>query len=77
MNVNDTPARYLTRTLAANYLTERGLPVSRNTLQKWATTGGGPCYRRFGTRAVYVQADLDAWAERRLSAPRSSTSEAA
>ena len=33
---------YLTRQKAACYLSERGLPVSKNTLQKFATTGGGP-----------------------------------
>ena len=68
--------RYLTREESANYLTERGLPVSRNTLQKWATVGGGPVYRRFGNRAVYTVEDLDDWAERKLSAPRASSSAA-
>lgn len=68
---------YLTREESANYLTERGLPVSRNTLQKWATTGGGPEYRVFGNRAVYTPAALDEWAEQKLSAPRRSTSSAA
>ncbi len=66
---------YLTRAEAAAYLTARGLPVSKCTLQKWATTGGGPVYRIFGIRALYVPADLDAWAEAKLSAPRRSTSE--
>jgi hypothetical protein len=66
--------RYLERPAAAEYLTAvRGLRVSKNTLQKWATTGGGPAYRRFGLRAVYTQADLDAWAEAKLSAPRCSS----
>lgn len=75
MNDNDT--RYLTREESANYLTDRGLPVSRNTLQKWATTGGGPEYRRFGNRAVYTVRDLETWIDQKLSAPRSSTSNAA
>lgn len=69
--------KYLTRPAAAEYLTARGLPVSKCTLQKWATTGGGPLYRRFGNRTLYIPADLDAWAEDKLSAPRHSTSEAA
>lgn len=60
---------YLDRIAAAEYLTARGLRVSKNTLQKWVTTGGGPAYRRFGLRAVYTRADLDAWAEAKLSAP--------
>jgi hypothetical protein len=71
-----TDTRYLTREEAAQHLTEQGLPVSRNTLQKWATTGGGPVYRRFGNRAVYTVADLNAWIEQKLSAPRASSSAA-
>lgn len=62
--------RFLDRAEAAQYLTERGLRVSKNTLQKWVTVGGGPTYRRFGHRAVYVREDLDAWAESKLTAPR-------
>ena len=68
--------QYLDRIAAAEYLTARGLRVSKNTLQKWVTTGGGPAYRRFGLRAVYTQTDLDAWAEAKLSAPRCSTAAA-
>jgi hypothetical protein len=68
---------YFDRREASEYLTRRGLKVSRNTLQKWATTGGGPPYRLFGIRALYTPGDLDAWAEGKLSAPRASTSEAA
>lgn len=68
---------YLERAEAAEYLTARGLRTSKNTLQKYATVGGGPVYRRFGARAVYTAADLDAWAEKKLSAPRASTSSAA
>jgi hypothetical protein len=69
--------RYLTRPEAACYLTERGLLVTKNTLQKFATTGGGPEYAIFGNRALYTPETLDSWAEARLSAPRRSTSEAA
>lgn len=63
-------SKFLDRTEAAQYLAERGLRVSKGTLQKWATTGGGPVYRRFGNRAVYQANDLDAWALAKLSAPR-------
>ena len=71
-------AVYLDRRQAAEYLThERGLRVSWTTLQKWASQGGGPAYRRFGLRAVYLPADLDNWAEAKLSGPLTSTSEAA
>lgn len=68
-------ARYLTRTEAAEYIRGHGLRYSAATLQKLATTGGGPVYRRFGNRAVYTEADLDAWIEQKLSAPKRSTSE--
>lgn len=71
-------AKYLSRREAAHYLTvERGLKVSWTYLQKLATVGGGPRYRRFGRDTVYLPEDLDEWAEARLSEPRYSTSEAA
>ena len=69
--------KFKSREEAAQYLTEcLGLPVAKGTLQKWATTGGGPAYRRFGKRAVYRQEDLDAWAANKLSEPRHSTTSA-
>ncbi len=68
---------YITRAEAAAYLTERGLRTSKNTLQKWAVTGGGPVYRRYGNRAVYTIADLNAWADKRMGPARTSTSGAA
>lgn len=68
--------RYYSRNEAADLIKSRGLPITRNTLQKYATTGGGPVYRRFGNRAVYLAADLDAWIEEKLSSPRASTSQA-
>ena len=68
---------FLTRDQAARHLTNRGLAVSKLTLQKWATVGGGPLYRKFGNRTVYTTSDLDAWAMARLRPPRRSTSEAA
>ncbi len=68
-------SKYLERPEAAQYLTDHlGLRVSKTTLQKWVTTGGGPAYRRFGKRAVYLIQDLNEWAERKLSAPRLSSS---
>lgn len=67
--------RFISRDEAAQYLTdELGLRVSKNTLQKWVTVGGGPAYRRFGKRAVYLVEDLNEWAERKISAPRFSSS---
>ena len=66
---------YLTRPEAAAYLTARGMKISKNTLQKMATVGGGPLYRLFGNKVLYVPADLDTWADAKLSPPRRSTSE--
>jgi hypothetical protein len=65
--------RYLNRGEAADYLTNRGLRISKNTLQKMATIGGGPDYQVFGNRAVYLPSRLDIWADARLGSPCSST----
>ena len=54
--------RYLTRQQAADYLSERGLQIAKNTLQKYATTGGGPDYCIFANRALYTPEGLDRWA---------------
>lgn len=66
---------FLTRLESADYLTKRGLKTSKNTLQKYATVGGGPDYEIFGNLALYRPARLDAWAEGKLKSPRRSTSE--
>ena len=75
MAMSDTT--YLLRPEAADFLTERGFHTTKFTLQKYATTGGGPVYRIFGNRSLYTRDDLLSWAEAKLSAPRRSTSEAA
>ena len=71
------PHHYMLRPEAAKFLTDRGFPTAKNTLQKYATTGGGPVYRIYGNRALYTPEDLLDWADAKLSAPRRSTSEAA
>lgn len=68
---------FLTRPEAADYITAMGAPISKNTLTKFATVGGGPAYRRFGNKTLYTTTDLDAWLERRIGAPLLSTSHAA
>ncbi|MCK5296017.1 MAG: DNA-binding protein [Alphaproteobacteria bacterium] len=67
---------YLTRKEAAEYLTNKGFPISPKTLAKYATVGGSPEYRRFGNRrVVYAVTALDEWAKNKLSAPRFNTSQ--
>ena len=50
--------KFLDRAEAAEHIKGRGLQISKNTLQKYVTVGGGPTYRRFGKRAVYLASDL-------------------
>ena len=67
---------YLRRQAAAEYLRTRwGVPCSPKTLAKLACVGGGPVYRRFGRIPLYLIADLDAYAEAKISKPVQSTSE--
>jgi hypothetical protein len=66
---------FKSRAEAADYLTARGLPITKSTLQKLACTGGGPLYRIWGNRAVYAIEDLDGYAEAKLTLPRKSTSD--
>jgi hypothetical protein len=64
---------YVTRRGAAEYCTGRGLPMTAQTLARIAATSGdGPVYARWGNRAVYALADLDAWIGARLQPRRSS-----
>ena len=66
---------YLRRAEAARYLQERYGAYTVQTLAKLACVGGGPVYRKMGAYPVYRPADLDAWAEARMSAPVASSSE--
>jgi len=66
----------LTRAAAADFLMEHGFPISKRTLQKYATVGGGPEYERFGNHALYRPSVLLAWALAKAKR-RASTSEAA
>ena len=66
---------YLPRADAPKYLAKYGFRISKNTLAKMATVGGGPEYRLFGGRAYYAERALDAWIADGLSAPRRSTSD--
>ncbi|MEM1143976.1 MAG: DNA-binding protein [Pseudomonadota bacterium] len=63
-------SKVLRRGEAAVFLTENGYPIGKGTLQKIASTGGGPRYRIFGNRALYKTEDLLKWAEERCSEPK-------
>jgi hypothetical protein len=41
------------------------LRLSPRTLEKQRVQGGGPPFRKFGTRVLYSLADLEAWASQR------------
>jgi hypothetical protein len=58
------------------YLKEaHGVRVAKQTLAKYALTGDGPAYQRFGKFAMYPVAEIDRWAKARFSALAKSTSE--
>jgi hypothetical protein len=74
--IPDNPDAMLRRHATAEALTSLGLPIKTTTLATMATRGGGPPYRSFGRVPLYRWGDSVAWAYARLSAPRSSSSEA-
>jgi len=53
--------RYLTNAEAAAVLR-----LSPRTLEKLRVNGGGPRFRKFGSRVIYAREDLDAWASERV-----------
>ena len=64
------------RAEAAAYLRERyAIPCSTQHLAKLAVTGKGPSFRRIGRYPIYTEAELDRWANERMTAEVSSTSE--
>ena len=71
-----TARAFLSRAEAAEYVQSHGLPLARGTLQKYATTGGGPRYHKFGQRCVYRREDLDAWMATKFGRPVTSSSDA-
>jgi hypothetical protein len=56
----------LSRTDAARFLTEKGLPIAATTLAKKAEEGSGPPYQVWNGRAAYDTDDLLNWAQARL-----------
>lgn len=75
-HIPNDPDALITRDATAAALTASGYPIKPKTLATKATRGGGPPYRVFGARVLYRWRDALEWAQRRLSPPRHSTSEA-
>jgi hypothetical protein len=74
-NTSENPDRLLTREQAAAALTAAGFPTKAKTLATKATRGGGPAYRKFGSRVLYRWADALQGARSQLSEPVGSSSE--
>ena len=73
--MTNDPPKFLRRDEAAAHVRKRwGLPCSRGLLAKLAVIGGGPVFRSAGRFPLYAAADLDTWAESRISEPRRTTS---
>jgi len=60
---------------ASKYFAAKGIKIAAGTYNKPRVTGGGPKFRKFGRVPLYDEADLDSWAEERLSPPKRSTSD--
>ena len=69
------PDALLRRRAVAEALTEAGYPVRSATLATMASRGGGPLFRLFGRVPLYRWSDALAWAQSRLSEPRTTTSD--
>ena len=76
MTDQSTTPRRMRRVNASEYLRQmHGLSFAPSTLAKMAVVGGGPAYRKAGNVPLYDPADLDAWAEAKLSKLVTSTSQ--
>jgi hypothetical protein len=71
-NTND---QLLTRAQTGAALRDAGFPVADKTLATKASRGGGPPFRRFGSKPLYRWSDALAWAQSKLTSFVSSTSE--
>jgi hypothetical protein len=76
MNMQSPSVLHMRRADAARYLREtHGIPCAPATLAKYACIGGGPAFRKAGKFPIYAKADLDSWADLRVSKRVNSTSE--
>jgi hypothetical protein len=70
------PDTLLRRKQLAEALSVAGFPIAVATLSTMGSRGGGPPFRVWGRVPLYRWGYALAWAEGRLSSPRSSSSEA-
>lgn len=68
-------SEYLTEAEAAAVANAEGVPVSPRTLANWRWAGNGPPFVKVLRRVRYRRADVIAWAQSQISAPRRSTSD--
>lgn len=68
------PDTLLTRQQVAVRLNERGFPIKATSLDTMASRGGGPPFRKFGSRPLYRWGDAIEWANGRLESLVNSTS---
>lgn len=54
---------------ATQYVREKGVPMGDGGLKDLANRGRGPRYSIINGRAVYTDADLDAWIEQQCALP--------
>ena len=74
--MTDSNIRRLRRAAASIYLEQRwGIERKPSTLAKLACLGGGPRFQHVNRVPVYLEAELDAWAESILSPLKRSTSD--
>ncbi|MGD9657097.1 MAG: hypothetical protein AB7U61_05555 [Methylocystis sp.] len=66
---------FLRRPEAAEYLRSKYGFGTKKSLDKLATVGGGPEFRKAGAFAIYEPDKLDEWALSKISAPMKSTSD--
>jgi hypothetical protein len=52
----ENPNTLIARTDLPNYL-----PLSVQTLAKWAVLGKGPIFRKLGSRVAYTSGDVQSW----------------
>jgi hypothetical protein len=66
---------WMGRRASGDYLKQKYGFGSKRTLDKLAVVGGGPEYHKPGSRAIYSDEALDAYALRKLGEPQQSTAE--